>query len=78
MRAEKRNQKGSVERLVGWVKSSFFKHRKFQDLEDLEAQLAAWHLEVNTKTPSRATGVIPEARRREDLVFVPSRCFRKR
>jgi transposase len=25
------NQKGTVEKLVGWVKSSFFKHRKFQD-----------------------------------------------
>ena len=49
------------------VKSSFFKHRKFQDMEDLEAQLAAWHIEVNTKTPSRATGVIPETRRREEL-----------
>jgi transposase len=61
------NQKGSVERLVGWVKSSFFKHRKFLDEADLEAQLAAWHLEVNTKTPSRATGVIPETRRQEEL-----------
>ncbi len=29
------NQKGSVERLVDWVKSSFFKHRKFQDELDL-------------------------------------------
>lgn len=62
------NQKGSVERLVGWVKSSFFKHRKFQDEVDLRAQLAAWHVEVNTKTPSRATGVIPETRRQEELV----------
>jgi transposase len=61
------NQKGSVERLVGWVKSSFFKHRKFQDEADLEAQLAAWHVEVNTKTPCRATGVIPETRRLEEL-----------
>ncbi|MEZ4226705.1 MAG: hypothetical protein R3B13_37510 [Polyangiaceae bacterium] len=61
------NQKGSVERLVGWVKSSFFKHRKFQDEEDVRAQLAAWHLEVNTQTPSRATGVIPEIRRQEEL-----------
>jgi transposase len=61
------NQKGSVERLVGWVKGSFFKHRKFQDEADLRAQLAAWLVEVNTKTPSRATGVIPEARRREEL-----------
>jgi transposase len=61
------NQKGSVERLVGWVKSSFFKHRKFQDDVDLRAQLAAWHVEVNTQTPSRATGVIPETRRQEEL-----------
>ena len=61
------NQKGSVERLVGWVKSSFFKHRKFQDDTDLRAQLAAWHVEVNTKTPCRATGVIPETRRLEEL-----------
>lgn len=61
------NQKGSVERLVGWVKSSFFKHRKFLDEEDLRAQLAAWHIEVNTMTPSRATGVIPETRRQEEL-----------
>ncbi len=37
------NQKGSVERLVGWVKAAFFKHRKFQDDADLRAQLAAWH-----------------------------------
>jgi transposase len=61
------NQKGSVERLVGWVKSSFFKHRKFQDETDLRAQLAAWHDEVNTRMPSRATGEIPEKRRQEEL-----------
>jgi transposase len=61
------NQKGSVERLVGWVKSSFFKPRKFQDDADLHAQLEAWHIEVNTKTPSRATNVIPEIRRQEEL-----------
>jgi transposase len=70
------NQKGSVERLVGWVKSSFFKHRKFQDEADLEAQLAAWHIEVNTKTPSRATGVVPETRRQEELVRLrPAKVF---
>jgi transposase len=61
------NQKGAVERLVGWVKGSFFKHRKFQDEADLEAQLAAWHIEVNTKTACRATGVIPETKRQEEL-----------
>jgi transposase len=62
------NQKGSVERLVGWVKSAFFKHRKFQDEADLRAQLAVWVVDANTKTPSRATGVIPETRRQEELV----------
>jgi transposase len=61
------NQKGSVERLVGWVKGSFFKHRKFIDDEDLRTQLAAWHVEANQRTPSRATGVIPETRRQEEL-----------
>lgn len=61
------NQKGSVERLVGWVKSSFFKHRKFQDDADLRAQLDAWLVEVNMKTASRATNVIPETRRQEEL-----------
>lgn len=61
------NQKGSVERLVGWVKNSFFKWRKFHDDADLQAQLTQWLEEVNTKTPCRATGVIPEARRLEEL-----------
>jgi hypothetical protein len=50
------------------VKGAFFKHRKFLDEIDLRAQLDAWLVEVNTKTPSRATGVIPETRRQEELV----------
>lgn len=61
------NQKGSVERIVGWVKNSFFKSRAFRDEADLLEQLAAWHHEVNAELPSRATGVIPETRRREEL-----------
>ena len=61
------NQKGSVERVVGWVKNSFFKSRAFRDEADLLEQLAAWHHEVNVELPSRATGVIPETRRREEL-----------
>src|SRR5262249_17622728 len=61
-------EKGTVEALVKWVKGSFFKHRKFQDELDLEAQLAVWHVEVNTKTPCRSTKVIPETRRQEELV----------
>jgi transposase len=60
-------QKGSVENLVGWVKGSFFKVRRFQDHADLEAQLVAWHYEVNVERPSRATGVPPAARMEADL-----------
>jgi transposase len=53
-------QKGSVENLVGWVKGSFFKQRRFYDRADMEAQLAQWIHEVNTQRPSRATGKIPQ------------------
>jgi transposase len=60
-------QKGAVENLVGWVKGSFFKQRRFLDEEDLCAQLRAWLEEVNTQRPSRATGVIPAVRRAEEL-----------
>jgi transposase len=55
-------QKGSVENLVGWVKGSFFKQRRFLDEEDLRQQLVEWLREVNTGRPSRATGVIPAER----------------
>jgi len=56
------NQKGSVENLVGWVKGSFFKVRRFHDRKDLEQQLTAWLEEVNMQRPSRATNEIPADR----------------
>lgn len=59
-------QKGAVENLVGWVKSSFFKQRVFLDDADLAQQLTEWHVEVNERTPSRATGVIPSTRLAEE------------
>jgi hypothetical protein len=52
---------------VKWVKNSFFKARVFRDRADLEEQLATWLVETNTERPNRATNVIPEARRREEL-----------
>jgi transposase len=55
-------EKGSVENLVGFVKGSFFKVRRFHDHADLVAQLAAWHHEVNAVRPCRATGVPPATR----------------
>jgi transposase len=59
-------EKGSVENLVGWVKGSFFKQRRFLDRADLERQLGEWLTEANTIRPSRATGVAPAARIAED------------
>jgi transposase len=59
-------QKGSVENLVGFVKSSFFKVRRFHDEEDLRQQLEEWHREVNQQRPCRATGIIPAVRLAEE------------
>jgi len=70
------NQKGSVENLVGWVKGSFFKVRRFHDRADLEQQLLAWLEEVNLRRPSRATNQIPAERmkaERERLSPLPIR-----
>lgn len=60
------NQKGSVERIVGWVKNSFFKQRRFVDEQDLREQLAAWHTHINTELASRATGEVPQVRLEEE------------
>jgi len=59
-------QKGSVENLVGFVKSSFFKVRRFQDEQDLRQQLLEWHHEVNEQRLCRATGVAPAVRLAEE------------
>ncbi len=59
-------EKGAVENLVGFVKGSFFKVRRFHDPEDLEQRLGEWHREVNEERPCRATGVIPAVRLAEE------------
>lgn len=56
-------QKGLVENLVGWVKRSFFRARRFADLDqDLPRQLLDWLIGVNEERPSRATKEIPKLR----------------
>ena len=56
-------QKGAVENLVGWVKKSFFRARRFADLEhELPRQLSEWLLGVNEERPSRATKQVPAER----------------
>ena len=48
------------------MKGSFFKQRRFLDRDDLERQLREWLTEANTVRPSRATGVPPATRIREE------------
>ena len=62
-------QKGAVEAIVKWVKNSFFKQRRFVDLDDVREQLRVWLHEVNTTRPSRATKVIPAERLMDELAI---------
>jgi len=55
------NQKGSVESLVKWVKSSLLPGRTFADDADLAAQATDWLGYANAR-PSAATGEPPLAR----------------
>jgi len=56
-------QKGSVENLVGFVKRSFFRARRFQDAhDDLTRQLLEWLVLVNEERACRATGEVPRVR----------------
>lgn len=56
-------QKGSVENLVGFVKRSFFRARRFIDAtDDVARQLLEWLVVVNDERPCRATGEIPRLR----------------
>jgi len=56
------NEKGSVENLVGFVKTSFFKVYRFADRADLDARLERWHEWANDERKCRATGETPRAR----------------
>jgi transposase len=55
-------QKGAVERGVGWFKNGFLAQRRFVDAADLQSQLSVWLGEANGRRPSDATGEIPATR----------------
>ncbi len=67
------NQKGSVERLVGYTKHSFLFARKFRDRGDLQAQLMGWLHDVNHVRRCDATGVIPDVARQDELRWLRER-----
>lgn len=71
------NQKGSVERLVGFVKNSFLRVRRFRDRADLARQLTEWLHEVNHLRPCDATGRVPAEALAEEAALLarrPVRC----
>src|SRR5437867_8827645 len=45
------NEKGKVERMIQYLRHSFFAARRFRSLEDLNAQLARWIAEVAHARP---------------------------
>lgn len=55
-------QKGAVERGVGWFKNGFLAQRRFVDAADLRQQLGEWLAASNGRRPSDATGEIPAQR----------------
>lgn len=67
------NQKGSVERLVGFVKHSFFEVRLFRDRADAASQLVAWLTEVNHIRPCDANGRIPAEALEDEKAFLSQR-----
>jgi transposase len=70
LRGRGRNERsgGPVERLVRWVKTSFFGARRFATASELEARLREWRHQVNTRATARGTGAIPQARMAEERV----------
>ena len=57
------NQKGRVERAIRYVRDSFFAARKWRDLDDLNAQAAAWcqGLAAERRCPEDHTRTVGEA-----------------
>lgn len=67
------NQKGSVERLVGYVKASFLFARKFASRADVEVQLREWLHEVNHVRASDATRRIPADALADEMPWLAQR-----
>jgi hypothetical protein len=67
------NQKGSVERLVGYVKNGFLLAYTFDDHEDLKRRLAEWLYAVNHTRKCDATKRIPAEALLEERPYLNQR-----
>jgi transposase len=62
----KGNEKGRVERPIGFVRSRFWPGRRFRDLFDLNAQAAAWRDDFVNGRVHEVTGKVPSLVYRHD------------
>ena len=73
------NEKGRVERTIGYLRTSFFAARSFRDLGDLNAQFRRWRDDVAhaRKVPGDPSLTVAEAleRERERLLPLPAHPF---
>ena len=72
------NEKGRVERSIGYIRSSFFPARKWRDLDDLNAQARAWcegKASDRLWPEDRVRGTVREAFGREMLLPLPDDRF---
>jgi transposase len=73
------NEKGRVERAIGYLRTSFFAARKFRDLDDLNAQLQRWLIDVSDqrKCPEDRQRSVAEvfAEERPRLLTLPDNPF---
>lgn len=70
------NEKGNVERFILYLRTSFFAARSFEDVEDLNRQLARWlreraHRRVHPTDPERRTVEEHHERERPRLLRLP-------
>jgi transposase len=73
------NEKGRVERMIGYLRTSFFAARSFRDLGDLNAQFRRWRDEVAhaRRVPGDPSLTVAQAleRERERLLPLPAHPF---
>jgi transposase len=75
------NEKGRVERAIRYLRESFFAGRRYRDLDDLNAQLSTWLVEVSDQRPHDPSGPaaptvhdVYEHVERPRLLPVPATC----
>lgn len=70
--------KGKIERIIGYIRHSFFRGLEFSSLEELNAKALWWASNIANKRIHRTTGIAPEERLKEEqlaLKALPERDY---